>query len=100
MAEEDTKQKKTKAPKAEKKERAKTVGRHPVTARIRFGEDKDGKPYSATQNNPKREKSAANAAFALYRSNMTIQQALDAGVPAANIAWDLDKGFIKIVEAA
>lgn len=83
--------------KVEKKSRK--VAGHTVSARISFGTDKDGKPYGKA-NNPKRAGSDSNKMFELYRSNMTIQQAMDAGVSAAHIAWDKDKGFIKIAEAA
>jgi hypothetical protein len=64
---------------------------------ITFGKDKDGKPYGP-DNNPKRDGSAAHARFAKYKSGMTIQQALDAGITRGDINWDSkpEQGFIVI----
>lgn len=75
------------------------VGGYSRKAKISLGADKEGKPYGKT-NNPKRSGSSAAKVFEVYRSGMTIQAAIDAGIPTANILWDKDKGFITIAEAA
>lgn len=83
---------KTPAPK-EKAE--KTVAGKPMTTKIAFGVGgKDNKPYNGTDNNPKRGASAER--FANYKVGMTFQAAIDAGISAADIKWDLEKGFIKV----
>lgn len=46
--------------------------------------------------NPKRGKSADR--FALYQDGMTVKAAKDAGVTAADITYDTNKGFISVTE--
>lgn len=93
----DAKEKKT----AEKKPRVrKSVGKFALDARITFGTDKEGKPYGAKSNNPKREGSKSAERFALYRSNMTVQQALDAGVSRSDILYDAQHNYISVAAAA
>lgn len=112
-----------KAPKEPKEVKAVTIAGHEPKTRIKFGvsadktekvaavkevKDKDGKvtkpgvaasekilpgkPYNGTDNNPKSR--GAGERFALYKNNMTLQAAVDAGARPADIAWDLSKGFI------
>ena len=46
--------------------------------------------------NPKRGKSADR--FALYKDGMTVKAAKEAGVTAADITYDTNKGFISVTE--
>lgn len=46
--------------------------------------------------NPKRGKSAER--FALYKDGMTVKSAKEAGVTAADITYDTNKGFISVTE--
>jgi hypothetical protein len=71
------------------------TARHSVESVITMGKDPEGKNYGP-DNNPKRAGSAANTRFALYKSGMTIQQALDAGITRGDINWDSKQGFINI----
>ena len=64
-----------------------------TTRTIRLQADKDGKQYGA-DNNPKRAGSASAARFACYIDGMTVGQALEAGITAADLAWDQNKGLI------
>jgi hypothetical protein len=84
------------APKEPKAPREKTVAKQPLTARIMLKNDKEGKKFGA-DNNPKRGTAAKR--FALYRDNMTIKEALDAGVKAEDISWDAKKGWIGFATA-
>lgn len=84
-----------KAPKEPKVAAEKKIAGHPVTAKIVFGKDKAGVEYGA-KNNPKREGSRSHGAFGLYKSGMTLQKAVDAGVTVGDIRWDLSHGFIAI----
>lgn len=89
----------------------------PLTTRLTFGtkevdvpavKDKDGKEtkaatkalvkYDGAENNPKSR--GARERFAKYKHNITIGQAIDSGVNAADIAWDLKKGFVVVNTAA
>ena len=63
---------------------------------IHFLQDKSGKPYNVTDNNPKKNGSAGHARFALYHEGMTVGEALAAGVWSADITWDIDHGFIRV----
>lgn len=81
------------AAKPEKEVKEKLVAGKPLSAKILFGKDKEGKSYGK-DNNPKRRK--AGERFALYTDGMTVQKALDAGISAADIAWDVGKGFITL----
>jgi hypothetical protein len=91
MTGEATKMAKEAKPKAEKKPREKKIAKHVLSARFSLGTDSEGKPYGK-DNNPKRGTAAPR--FALYRNNMTIQQALDAGLKPADISWDAKMKFI------
>ena len=89
---------KEKKPAAEKKE--KTVNGHALTTKITFGsrkvDDKDV-PYGTDEkNNPRR--GTAAPIFALYKKNMKISDAIEAGIPASKIKTDLDKGYIVVVK--
>lgn len=84
------------APKEPKAPRERTVAKQPLTARILLKNDKEGKKYGA-DNNPKRGTAAKR--FALYRDNMTIKEALDAGVKAEDVSWDAKKGWIGFATA-
>lgn len=94
-----TGEKASKAPKVakEKAPKIRKIAKRDPATKITFGADKEGKEYGKA-NNPKRGASADR--FALYRKNMTLQQAVDAGLTSGDINWDLDKGYIKIAEAA
>ena len=54
--------------------------------------------YDGKDNNPKSRK--AGERFALYRKNITIQQALDAGMSPADVKWDLTKGYVVVATKA
>lgn len=98
MAEADVKEKPAKAVKekaAPAAPKEKKIAGYPATAKIEFGVDKEDKPFGP-KNNPKREGSKSHASFALYKSGMTLQKAVDAGVSTGDIAWDLSHNFIKI----
>lgn len=49
--------------------------------------------------NPKREGTPSHERFALYKDGMTVKQAKEAGVRAADISYDSEKGFISLTEA-
>ncbi len=79
----------TAAPKAEKPKKEtepRKVAGYPRTAKITI----------AVTENPKRKGSGAHLRFAKYKNGQSIQSALDAGVTAADVKWDLEKGFIKL----
>ena len=84
---------KPKAKEKEKEPRVKTAGGHPYTARISFGTDKEGQKYGP-KNNPKREGSATHGRFQLYKHNMTVEQAVAAGITAGDLSWDAKQGYI------
>jgi hypothetical protein len=46
--------------------------------------------------NPKRPNTKAHAAFALYRTGMTVAEALKAGVSRADLSWDSRHKFITL----
>lgn len=71
----------------------KMVAGRPGTSVLRFGKDKEGKPFGPS-NNPKREGSATYGRFAKYRDGMTINQALEAGLTEADVGHDMKKGFV------
>lgn len=83
----------TEATTTETAAKPKTIAGLPLTATIQFGADKEGKSYGP-DNNPKRAGSKAHEAFSKYAAGQTLEQAVAAGVPAADIKWDLDKKFI------
>lgn len=74
----------------------KKIAGHAPTAKIAFGKDKDGKSYNATDNNPKRAGSKSGDRFAKYKAGMTLEQAVQAGVSAADIKWDSEHKYIEI----
>lgn len=66
---------------------------------VRMGADKEGKPYGP-ENNPKRPGSESHDRFAKYRDGKTVRENIDAGVRSADIAWDVDHGFIVVEKSA
>lgn len=84
----------TTAAPAQAEPKTKTIAGYPETAKIAFGKDKDGKSYDTKDNNPKRGKSAER--FALYKAGQTLKDAAAAGVTAADVKWDVSKGFITV----
>lgn len=85
---------KEKAPKAPKEAKAKLIAKLDPKTRIAFGTNAEGKAYDTNKNNPKRAGSKSFDTFAKYKSNMTLEQAVAAGIPVADISWDLKHGFI------
>lgn len=81
----------TEAPKAKEPKAPK----YSPTAKITMGKDKDGKSYGA-DNNPKRAGSASATRFAAYKSGMTVEAALAAGITTADLDHDSKKGFISV----
>ena len=57
--------------------------------------EKTGKTYGP-DHNPKKAGSKGAERFALYTDGMTVKEAIDAGVWAADITWDIGKGFIAL----
>jgi len=72
-----------------------THGKFALTAKITMGKNAEGKPYGR-DNNPKRAGSASADAFALYKDGMTVEQLAKAGVSPADLAWNVEKGFVKV----
>lgn len=93
-----------KEPKAPKVAAEKKIAGHPVTTKIKFGtmtvKDAEGKETTvtcdATKNNPKRAGTKGHADFAKYKNGMTIAAALEAGISAADVGYNLGKGFLVI----
>lgn len=56
----------------------------------------DAKITVLVKENPKREGSGAHERFALYKTGMTVAKALEAGVTAADIAYDSKHEYIKL----
>lgn len=86
-----------KEPKA-KKEKAvpTTIGGFSLASKITMLVDKDGKPYGK-DNNPKKPGSKSAVRFEAYgNGGTTVEEAYKAGVSAADFAYDVNKGFIKI----
>lgn len=54
----------------------------------------DNRIISCIVPNPKKPGSASYDRFAKYRENMTVSEALAAGVTMADIKWDSERGFI------
>jgi hypothetical protein len=77
-------------------EKPKTVGGFALTAKITLGKNGEGKAYNGTDNNPKRANSGSFKRFAAYKNDMTVQQALDAGLTGADLSWDARHKFINI----
>ena len=65
------------------------------TDRIAFGTDSYGNAYGK-RNNPKQTLAAKR--FGMYFDGMTIQEALDIGIPEQQIAWDNIMRYILIKE--
>lgn len=79
-----------------KAEEPKTLAGFALTAKIKFGKDKDGKHYNATDNNPKRAGSKSGDRFAKYKDGMSVKEASEAGITAADLKWDSSHGFIAV----
>lgn len=77
-------------------EKPKTIAGFRPEQKITFGKDAEGKPYNGKDNNPKRAGSKGAERFAKYKDGMTIQQASDAGITAADLSWDTGKKFIVV----
>ena len=91
----DTKAPKT--PKEAKAPKAVTIAGFAPTAKISFLTDKKDPPAPyGPKNNPKREGTEGHRRFGLYKANMTVQAAIDAGVTKADISWDVKHGFIAV----
>lgn len=94
---------KTKEPKAQKEKKAKepkvkTVGGHPLTAKLDFGATKNDKgeevAYHPEKNNPKRGGAAER--FKKYRKGITIADAIAAGMTSGNVAHDIERGYVVV----
>lgn len=101
-ATEAPKAKKSKAAKAEAAEGAAEAAapkaeRYNREHKIRLLSNAEGVQYGP-ENNPKRVGSASHDRFALYSDGMTIGAAIEKGVKTDDIAWDVKKGFIEVVE--
>lgn len=57
---------------------------------------REGKIEVLVDENPKRKGTKAHAAFAKYKTGMTVQQALEAGVPSSDLVYDTSRKFISI----
>lgn len=87
----------TSAAAAAPKERAAGPRGVPQDAIIVMQADKkDPTKVYGPDHNPKRPGSAGHARFALYEDRMTVAAAIAKGIWAADITWDVDKGFIRI----
>jgi len=80
---------------AEKAQKTPKEKKDPVVRKI-AGFDRSAKITVLVKENPKRKNSKSATRFDFYKSGMTIDQALAAGVAAADISYDLDKQYIKI----
>lgn len=68
----------------------------PHDAVIRLQVDaKTGKTYGV-DHNPKKAGSKGAERFAMYEDGMTVKAAIDSGIWAADITWDIGKGFIAL----
>lgn len=82
-----------KAAKKSAKKAAKKKGAPPVRkSRLK----PDQKITVVANENPKREGSAAHKAFAKYKTGMTVESALKAGVKSSDLNWDIKHGHIKV----
>jgi hypothetical protein len=66
-------------------------------AKIYFKADEDGKKYGP-KNNPRREGSAVAEHFANMKDGMTIQKAIDIGIPTGTIVKAYKKNWIDLEE--
>jgi hypothetical protein len=85
-----------KEPAAPKEKKERTVATYPGSTKIYFGKDKDGRLWSPT-NSPRRAGTKLADRWH-YRNGMTLRQAVDAGMLAGDIVWDLYKGYIKFAD--
>lgn len=67
--------------------------------KIRFGVDKEGKPYAANKP-PYREGSKRAERFALIRSGMSVEKALEAGLTGRQIKQMVEREHIVLDKAA
>lgn len=88
-ASEKTEKKAPEAPKAPA-----VIAGVPVTSVIRFGEKEDNTKYGIGDLNPKKKGSASHARFELYKDGMTVREALNVGITAADLKNDQGKGYI------
>ncbi len=66
-----------------------------LTTKIKYGADADGKRFSQ-ENNPKRDGTNAAKVWKKYaNATMTIQGAIDAGVPRTFVLHDLRYGYME-----
>lgn len=88
---------KAKKVKAEGEAAAPKAARYNPDHKIRLLSNAEGAKYGP-ENNPKRAGSASYDRFALYEDGMTIAAAVEKGVKTDDVAWDIRKGFIEVVE--
>lgn len=87
-----------KAPKEPKEPKApavRTFGGFTEGQKITLLVDKDGRPYGP-ENNPKRPGSGSHERFQHYKNGMTVAEAIQAGVTAADLKYDAAHTFIKV----
>lgn len=84
-----------KAPKKKSAPKVPSLGDLPLTTKLAYGTDADGKKYGP-KNSPKRDGTAAAKVWAKYALPGTIQKQLDAGVKRSAILWDLDKKLVVV----
>lgn len=73
-----------------------SIGGFSLASKITMLVDKDGKPYGI-DNNPKKAGSKSAIRFEGYgNGGITVEEAYKNGVVAADFAYDVNKGFIKI----
>ena len=73
----------------------KKFGSFTADQKISLQADKEGRKYGS-DNNPKRAGSKSADRFALYKDQMSVAEAIAAGVTVGDLNYDTDKGFIKI----
>jgi hypothetical protein len=56
----------------------------------------DPRTITNIQPNPKRPGSASFARYSLYRENMSVTEAIQAGVTTADVRWDSERGYITL----
>lgn len=79
----------------EQEERAGQAARQP-SPRRGLGLDLDAAITVLAASNPKRPGSKSHARFALYRTGMSVREAMEAGVTKADLRHDQDKGFVLV----
>lgn len=76
----------------------KTLEGHLLNAKISYGKDADGKAYSQA-NCPKRSGTGAETEWRKYKdAKMTIQGAMDAGIPRTFVLHDIRHGFVDVAK--